>query len=77
MFDMASASSSWTLPRLGGVADEPLPGWLIEQMVSGRLTVNRLGGFTDEITGQECYAGDIVFLNSDGTFSFSEVQLAA
>jgi hypothetical protein len=74
---MASAPSSWTLPQLGGVADEPLPGWLVEQMVSGRLTVNRLGGFTDEVTGQQCYAGDTVFLGDGGTVFFSEVQVLA
>jgi hypothetical protein len=74
---MASAPFSWTLPLLGGVADEPLPGWLVQLMQSGRLTVNRLGGFTDEITGQQCFAGDTVFLGDGGTVFFSEVQLAA
>jgi hypothetical protein len=74
---MASAPSSWTLPRLGGVADEPLPGWLVEQMVSGRLTVNRLGGFTDEVTGQQCFAEDVVSRGDGGTVFFEVQALAA
>jgi hypothetical protein len=77
MDNMASAPLSWKLPRLGGVADEPLPGWLVEQMVSGRLTVNRLGGFTDEVTGQQCFAEDVVYQGDGGTVLFEVQALAA
>lgn len=75
---MASAPSSWTVPLLGDVAAEPLPGWLVVALQSGYLTVNRLGGFTDEVTGRYCVAGDTVHREADGNFSFSsEIEALA
>lgn len=79
MQTLPEAPPSWQLPRLGEVAAEPLPSWLIDLMVSGIIVVNSYGGFT--MTGTDsrsCSAGDVVMLLDGGEIAFfTEMALAA
>lgn len=75
----APSLGTWRLPVLGQPADEAVPGWLLERMISGEIVINSLGGFTTQgITdSRACVAGDVVRLMADGTLDFERPEDAA
>jgi hypothetical protein len=74
---VATSLSRWELPTFGGVAAEDVPAWIVEAMLLGVLTVNRLGGFTlDDARGTSCMAGDIVVRQPDGSITFEKQEQA-
>lgn len=72
-------TGTWRLPVLGKPADEAVPSWILERMISGDIVINSLGGFTrrgEEVT-KACVAGDVVRLSADGTLEFERPEDAA
>jgi ethanolamine utilization protein EutQ (cupin superfamily) len=67
---------AWKLPKLGNVADEPLPYWLVSRLQSRDIDVTPLGGMSIQTDGGRlsCNAGDYVLLTEDNQISFCSAE---
>lgn len=71
--------SAWKVPLWGRVADEDLPSWLVDYLNDEVISINYLGGFTNNSHAgwDGCAAGDYIIRNEDGKIEFcSEIEFA-
>jgi hypothetical protein len=63
---------SWAIPPAGQPAAEAMPGWLVQRIQSGEVTINGIGGLSayTQFGSRSSAPGDYVILSEEGDIDF-------